>query len=36
MKILPKPGTEFKNKHLIPIADQLGVEHKVYVSPFNP
>ena len=35
-KILSDNGTEFKNKLFKEVADQLGVEYKVYTPPYRP
>ena len=35
-KILSDNGTEFKNKLFEAVADQLGVEYKVYTPPYRP
>ena len=35
-KILSDNGTEFKNKLFEEVADQLGVEYKVYTPPYRP
>ena len=35
-KILSDNGTEFKNKLFKKVADQLGVEYKVYTPPYRP
>ena len=35
-KILSDNGTEFKNKFFKEVADQLGVEYKVYTPPYRP
>ena len=35
-KILSDNGTEFKNKLSEEVADQLGVEYKVYTPPYRP
>ena len=36
MKILSDNGTKFKNKILGQVAKKLGVEHKLYTSPYHP
>ena len=35
-KILSDNGTEFKNKLFEEVADQPGVEYKVYTPPYRP
>ena len=35
-KILSDNGTKFKNKLFKEVADQLGVEYKVYTPPYRP
>ena len=35
-KILSDNGTDFKNKLIEEVADQLGVEYKVYTPPYRP
>ena len=35
-KILSDEGTVFKNKLFQEVADQLGVEYKVYTPPYRP
>ena len=35
-KILSNNGTEFKNKLFKEVANQLGVEYKVYTPPYMP
>ena len=35
-KILSDNGTEFKNKMFKEVANQLGVEYKVYTPPYRP
>ena len=35
-KILTDNGTEFKNALLDQIAEEIGVEHKVYTPPYHP
>ena len=29
-------GTEFKNKSINEVCEQLGVEHKIYLPPYRP
>ena len=36
IKILSNNGTEFKNQFFIDVATQIGVECKVYSSPYHP
>ena len=35
-KILSDNGSEFKNQLFETIAQELGIEHKVYLPPFRP
>ena len=35
-KILPNKGSEFKNQLFETVAQELGIEHKVYSPPFHP
>ena len=35
-KVLMENGTEFKNKLINKVCEQLGVEHKMYLPPYRP
>ena len=35
-KVLMDNGTEFKNKLINKVCEQLGVEHKIYLPPYGP
>ena len=35
-KVLTDNGTEFKNKLINEVCEQLGVKHKIYSPPYRP
>ena len=35
-KVLTDNGTEFKNKLINEVCEQLGVKHKIYLPPYRP
>ena len=35
-KVLTHNGTEFKNKLINEVCEQLGVKHKIYLPPYRP
>ena len=35
-KVLTDNGTEFKNKLINEVYEQLGVKHKIYLPPYRP